>query len=143
MGVKPRVFTLEEAGALLPELQRRLSDLFNKRQTYLQKHDMLFMQELLNHAERSSAPSTSDPLELEKEIQELETAIGALENDVREIHALGCIIRDLETGRIDFLGKKDDEMIYYCWKWGDKDIHYYYPVGGKFSERRSLVAENK
>ena len=40
---KKRVFSKEEADALLPELERRLKLLRAKKETYSRTHDLLFM----------------------------------------------------------------------------------------------------
>ncbi len=48
-----KIFTLQEAEALLPELEKRLKLLRTKKEAYSRTHDLLFMQELVCAAEKS------------------------------------------------------------------------------------------
>ena len=132
-----RVFTLDEANALIPEIEVRLARLLEKKEQYLKRHDELFLYELLAQAEHQ-AGMTSDPEDLEKEIHALEGSIHGLEKDLRQIRELGCIIRNIEKGWVDFLGKLGGEYVYFCWHRGDFKISYYHSLKGGMTERKPL-----
>ncbi len=137
MKVERRLFTLEEANALIPKLEARFSHLLQKKEQYLKRHDELFMHQLLADAEQHANLSTQTE-DLEKEIHELETSILDMEKDIHEIRQWGCILRNVNTGYVDFLGQWNGEKIYFCWKKGEKDIQYYHSLQNDKSDRRPL-----
>ena len=104
---KGKIFTLREAEALLPELEKRLKHLQSKKEAYSRTHDSLFMHELVCAAERSHGfPEEKD--DLEAGIRALEEAIEGLAADVEAIFALGCVLRNIvafSQGKLDLIGK--------------------------------------
>ena len=138
MKVHNRLFTLEEANQLLPQIESALARLEGKKEAYAKQHDILFMQELLSHAERQNPSAAEANPQFEKDIRGLEEAIGDLEKDLHEIRELGCLVRNVGQGRIDFLGQRRGERIYFCWKRGEKSIQYYHALRCSLQERISL-----
>lgn len=131
-----RLFTLEEANQLIPELENRLAQIFSKKENYAQKHDKVFMHELLCEAEGDVKPSPSESVE--SDIKQMEDAVTGLEEDLQGIRALGCYLRNLDRGFIDFLARKDGELVFFCWKKGENTIQYYHSQQHGFSQRIPL-----
>lgn len=123
----PKVFSLHEANQLIPELERLLGDLEKKYETFKHLQDELFFGELLE----------GDPPP-EIKFQELENALVQMEEEIRKIQRLGCLLRHLQQGLVDFLAQRGREWIYYCWRLGEKEIQYYHTLRGGFLERRPL-----
>ena len=138
--MKTRLFTLDEANRLIPELQKSISDILEKKETYARRHDALFMGELLRHAEANPFHADSD---LETEIHQMEEAIASLEHDLKRIRELGCVVRNLERGFIDFLSEHEGEKIYFCWKSGENSIQFYHPVNDRMQKRLPLERSEK
>ena len=132
-----RTFTLQEADALLPELEKRLKHLQSKKETYSRMHDSLFMHELVCAAERSNG-LLEEKDDLEDGIRALEEAIEGLAGDVEAIFALGCILRNIERGHVEFFGAHDGEEVYFSWQLGEPSVAHYRPLGKKAHERVSL-----
>ena len=122
-----KIFTLEEANALLPELASLLAALQAKRDAFQRFEDQLFFQEILEGA----VPEESCFQRLEASLIQLETEIG-------KIRSLGCRLRHAEQGLVDFLARRGGGWIYYCWQQGEKEIRFYHTLGGGFFERRLL-----
>ena len=134
---KSRMFTLQEADALLPELERRLKLLRTKKEAYSRTHDLLFMHELVCTAERTNGlPEEKD--DLEDGIHALEEAIEDLAQDVEAIFATGCLLRDIEKGRVEFCGRHEGQEVYFSWQLGEFRISHYRLPGKKFHERISF-----
>ncbi len=138
MKMRPKMFTLEEANQLLPEIESRLAGLLEKKENYTRRHDELLMHELIAHAENKDGLFPV-AIGLDEEVRLLETAIVNLEEDIRSIQALGCVLRNVERGWVDFFGEWKGEQIYFCWKRGESSIQFYHPLKGDMSERRPLV----
>jgi len=134
---KRRIFTLQEADALLPELEKRLKLLRTKKEAYSRTHDLLFMHELVCTAERTNGV-LEEKDDLEDGIHALEGAIEDLAKDVETIFAMGCLLRNIEKGRVEFFGKHEGREVYFSWQLGEPHISHYRPFEGKVHERVPL-----
>ena len=137
MKLLPHLFTLEEANALIPTLEERLGKISAKRDAHTQRHDVLLMHQLLESAEGHAGHESVSP-ELEEEIKKMEDEITELEKDVADIHSLGCILRSIEKGFVDFLSKRQGEKIFLCWKKGEPAIRYYHSSKDGMTQRLPL-----
>jgi hypothetical protein len=57
---------------------------------------------------------------------------------VQRIESMGCIVRDLDLGLIDFPSTRDGEPIYLCWKAGEPAVTHWHGVADGFSGRHPL-----
>ena len=134
---KSRIFTLREAEALLPELGKCLKLLRTKKEAYSRTHDLLFMHELVCTAERTHGlPEEKDGWEAG--IHALEEAIEELAKDVEAIFAMGCFLRNIEKGHVEFFGTHEGREVYFSWLLGEPRIAHYRPLGKKIHERVPL-----
>lgn len=138
--MKPKVFTVEEANALLPELNLRLERILHKRDAHARHHDAIFMEQILVQAEGHTIEESLTG-DLEREVQFMESNIVALEAELEAIRHLGCILRSLEKGFVDFLAKQNGNWIYLCWQRGEDKIRYYHSVE-RGSAKRLLLTDH-
>lgn len=125
---RPRVFKLEEANSLVPQLETFLAELEERQRSFDRLHDELFFEELL---EEAHLPETK--------FQELEETLEELAKSMEKIREFGCVLRHVRRGLVDFLAKEGEKWIYYCWRRGEKEIQYYHPLRGGLFERRPLA----
>ena len=137
MEFKSKVFSLEEANALIPELEALLEKLNGKKQGCERLHDMLLMDELLKEVESSKGASFPSG-HLEEEARRLDGSVLEIQNEIEKIRSLGCIPRSLERGWIDFPGQRDGRTVYFCWRRGEKTIRFY-TLDSTSPERLPLV----
>ncbi len=138
--MKTRVFSLEEANALIPELEARLECLHGKKKACERLHDMLLMDELLKEAESSRGTSGASG-RLEEEALRLEDSILEIRNEIEKIRSFGCILRNLERGWVDFQGQRNGQTVYFCWRRGERTIQFY-SNDSSSSERLPLALLN-
>lgn len=62
----------------------------------------------------------------------------ALADELERVRALGGQIKDIETGLVDFPGRRGGDDILLCWKLGEKQIRYWHTVDGGFGSRRPI-----
>ena len=55
-----------------------------------------------------------------------------------EIEGLGVILRDPDTGLVDFAAVREGEPIYLCWRLGEERIGYWHPRDTGFMGRLPL-----
>ncbi|WP_135257449.1 DUF2203 domain-containing protein [Thermus caldilimi] len=121
-----RIFTKEEADALLPEIQRVLSQMRRTRQ------------ELSEVQARLPEARGLERRALEEEARFL---LGSLEADTRYLASLGVFLKDLDRGLVDFPSRVGGEVVFLCWQEGEPEVAHYHPLAGGFAERRPLKAE--
>ena len=138
---KKRIFSREEADALLPKLEKCLKLLRTKKEAYSRTHDLLFMHELVCAAERTHGLSEEKD-DLEDGIHALEEAIEDLAKDVEAIFAMGCFLRNIEKGHVEFFGTHEGRQVYFSWRLGEPRVCHYRPLGKKVHERVPLSGKS-
>jgi hypothetical protein len=61
-----------------------------------------------------------------------------LAQTVEEIQQTGCVVKDLETGLVDFPSLRAGEKVYLCWKLGEAHIAYWHGIEEGFAGRKPL-----
>jgi hypothetical protein len=61
-----------------------------------------------------------------------------MKSAVEEIQEMGCLIKDLETGLIDFPTLLRGEEVYLCWRLGETDIGFWHGVHEGVAGRRAI-----
>ena len=56
-----------------------------------------------------------------------------------EIESLGCIIKDIELGLVDFYYRFENRDIFLCWKLGEKEIRYWHEAYDGFEGRKPIL----
>ena len=115
-----RVFTLEEATALLPRLTELLAQL-----QQAQSGDEAAAQQRHQAASNGSSPASPGGSE----------EFGRL---LAEISDLGIVLRDPATGLVDFPAEREGDPVYLCWRLGEPAIAYWHPQDTGIAGRRPL-----
>ena len=61
-----------------------------------------------------------------------------LKDEVEYLAERGIMLRDPETGLVDFPAERDGERVFLCWRLGEDDVAYYHTEHAGFSARRPL-----
>ena len=130
-----KLFSVEEANALLPQIESLLLRLLRKKEMMDRRHDEFFMNELLQEAapQRTAAASLSG-----LGAREVDEGLSELEADLAALRALGCILRNLDAGWVEFPANHQGQAIYLCWKKGESAIGFYRPTDAPFTARLPL-----
>jgi len=62
----------------------------------------------------------------------------ALRGGIERLAALGCEVKDLEQGLIDFHAMREGREVYLCWRNGEDDIRFWHEIDTGFAGRRRL-----
>ena len=65
-------------------------------------------------------------------------AIARVKDALEQIHALGCLVKDLDTGLVDFPAVLRDEEVYLCWRLGEDRIRFYHRQDEGFAGRKPI-----
>lgn len=128
-------FSPERANALLPKLTPLVDELLAKRRDLaikLLESDPALHHVELPHAQRLAAARSPFPPprfgDLKLEIHRL----------IHRIESLGCIVKDIDLGLIDFPAIRAGEAIYLCWKAGEPAVSNWHGCDEGFSLRKPL-----
>jgi hypothetical protein len=76
--------------------------------------------------------------ELAKKRAEGEHLKATMLEAVNKIQETGCVVKDLDTGLIDFPSLLDGQEVYLCWKVGEDRIEYWHGLHEGFAGRKPL-----
>ena len=117
-----KFFTLDEANDLLPRVRTQLKLLREIRRRIVSLQARVDIEELTAtgpHADR-------------RRVDEL---LIAIETDVQDFHrtleafqGLGCELKDLEKGLVDFYSMRGNDVVYLCWMDGEDGIQWWHPL---------------
>ena len=126
----PKLFTLEEANALLPELRQILAEL---RRAVEELERVEPEVAALRRKVRGNGHGVSDGAFTQQ--QEAREKVNQLIGRVRD---LDCELKDLRLGLIDFPSLRDGEMVYLCWKPDEPEVGFWHPLDVGFASRQPL-----
>jgi hypothetical protein len=130
-----RVFTVNEANALLP----RLNVLLERQMTMLRDLDALSEKMATLGLDPYGIELTpEDTPELTSLKSEMRDHIKIYHAGWREIEALGLVVKDYRMGLIDFQGRRGTELVWWCWKYGEPAVSHWHPLDEGFDTRRPL-----
>lgn len=133
-------FTPEEVDAVLPGIRERLRqvDGLLARQRELRE----LVEDLEAYwGEAVLRPDNRDYTTYEGLQEELEGVLRSIEDQARQIHALGGHVKSFEGGLVDFYGRREGRTVFLCWRRGEPSVAYYHELEAGYSGRKPLDAE--
>ena len=122
-----RLFTLEEANALLPSIQPLLEKAMEARQKIVEVQPELWpiLEKSVNNGGAKKAGAVLVHFEV-------------IQRVVERITEQGIEIKDINTGLIDFPSERDGREVYLCWHLGESEIGYWHELDAGFAGRQPL-----
>jgi hypothetical protein len=125
-----RLFTLDEANALLPQLREILTELAEAIATLEQLEGEVAA--LRRKLRRNGHNLSDEPLTRGQATRETIARV------VARIEGLGCELKDPRIGLIDFPSRREGETIYLCWKLDEPEVGFWHPLDTGFAGRQPL-----
>ena len=69
---------------------------------------------------------------------ELEELAEQVADAVRELDALGVVVKDLDLGLLDFPGLRDGEEVELCWQVGEDAVAHWHPLEAGYRGRKPI-----
>ena len=69
---------------------------------------------------------------------EYSDALALLKRETERLSAASILLRDVETGLVDFPSERDGEPMFLCWKLGEDEVAFWHPVDTGIAGRRPL-----
>jgi len=119
-----RRYTVDEANTQLGELRMRLPRLRESRQ------------QLIASSERITSAVEIDGGGVEG--SDWFRAQEAMKTELVWLAEQGILVRDPDTGLVDFPAEQDGRRVFLCWRLGEDEVAWYHEEQAGFSGRRPL-----
>jgi hypothetical protein len=129
-----RIFTLEEANAMLPELLPLVEEMVAVKRA---------LDEAQERAEEVNARISGNgggipPAQL-AEVHDLVSRCATdLAGTLEQVQSLGVIVKDLDTGLVDFPSVREGEEVLLCWQLGEDEVGFWHRYEDGFAGRRPI-----
>jgi hypothetical protein len=121
-----RYFTLTEAEALIPAMERLMGEVRELKSRIEAKTNAWRAAPSRNDADRAVAQGQVDFL------------ISQINARLDEVVLLGCQPKDVDMGLVDFPARVDGREVNLCWRLGETRIEYWHGLEEGFSGRKPL-----
>ncbi|MBI4536822.1 MAG: DUF2203 domain-containing protein [candidate division NC10 bacterium] len=130
----PKLFTLAQANSLLPHLVPRLRQVIAAREALRTPQATMedFRTRAMQHGGAQPTPA------LHEAKLQIDRLTAAVRDEIGEIESLGCLVKDLDLGLVDFPAKRGEETVLLCWRLGEASIRYWHGTDEGYAGRKPL-----
>ncbi len=129
-GAPIKLFTLDEVNALLP----RVAELIGLMQGA--KKRIMGLQARVDIEELTSSHSGRD--QVRELLAQLRAETLVFRRAAKTLQDLGCELKDLERGLVDFYSMRGNEVVYLCWMLGELRVTWWHRLDAGVAGRRPL-----
>lgn len=132
-----RLFTVNEANTLLATLDEVLERAQGILKEMRDARDQLVDLRIVwgDQVESSSCPDQAEYAKFKAAFQDAEARLAAA---MAEAQAMGCEVKDVEQGLVDFYASRGEEVVYLCWRKGEPRIRFWHRLSDGFGGRQPL-----
>jgi hypothetical protein len=134
----PRFFTIIEAEALLPEVEKELRNVISFKREHEDAEVELNRISQKIHLSGGMMPPRNKIISLKNRKH---AAAEGLKQSIDQIHATGCQLKDVEMGLLDFPTLYHGKEVYLCWHLGESGISFWHHVEDGYRGRRPIDSE--
>jgi hypothetical protein len=129
-----RIFTPDEANAALPELRPLVEEMIAA------KHALDEAQESAEEVSNRIAGNGGGlpPAQLAEVHDLVGTRTTTLAGVLERIQALGVVVKDLDSGLVDFPSVRDGEDVLLCWQLGEDEVGFWHRYEDGYAGRRPI-----
>lgn len=129
-----KLFTLQEANALLPRMREivgRLQEIFVQFRQYAEGESYPAP------LQRSNGYPKPAPASL-PQLREIQSLRDEAESLIKAVVDLGVALKDIEQGLVDFPSERDGRIVYLCWKYDEDEVRFWHDLDTGFAGRQPL-----
>lgn len=130
-----RYFTLAEAEALIPQLTNSLRQAQEAQKDAKAAEEQILQQKYKVAMSGGSVVNINRSFALRDQCQH---ALERLKAIAQSLLLLGCQLKDLEKGLIDFPTFYEGNEVLLCWRLGEESIEYWHSMEEGFAGRKEI-----
>ena len=74
--------------------------------------------------------------------EEMTDAMERLEKEIQKLEELGCVLKDMSIGLIDFPAVRLGTRVWLCWKLDEANVSFWHELHEGFAGRKSVVEKD-
>lgn len=125
-----KLFTLDEANSLVPQLTR-----------LIERVQARYRQLLAELTQRGLTPDDLEQALQKPEHAPLKRYLDDITETIAAIESLGCHFKGLDLGLVDFPTMINDEVAYLCWQYGEEHVSFWHTLDEGFRGRQPIGTE--
>lgn len=130
-GSNAKYFTVASANRALVLVRRITQDIVDRyREVMALRSEREELAQAAGHGERLEV--------LQREIESKITRLNFLQEELTDI---GCELKDLSTGLIDFPAQRAGRKVWLCWRLGEGELTHWHELEAGFTGRKPIDAE--
>jgi hypothetical protein len=131
----PKRFTLAEAQRLIPQVDQLLREAVTVKSEFDEAEAAI--QSFSERVMLMGGLAVDRGVALESRNRR-DSAAARLKAAIEQVQEFGCVVKDLDSGLIDFPTLFRGVEVYMCWKLGETDIEYWHGVDEGFRGRKAI-----
>ncbi len=132
---EPKLFTLTEAERTRLRVEPLLLDAIDYRRRMAEPEQRLSRLSSRIHLSGGLKVDYERAAKFRRERDRLAEQIQA---KLEQIEETGCVVKDLDTGLIDFPSRFNDEEVFLCWRVGEDRIRFWHRQDEGFAGRKPI-----
>ncbi len=125
-----KLFSPQRANDLIPHLEELV------RRLQLEANSL--REKIAELAERDDSVLAMELPEILAMHPQLHVFAARMADAASEIESLGCLLKDIDQGLVDFAFEADDEVACLFWQFGEPQVVAWHPIESGFAGRRPL-----
>lgn len=122
-----RHFSVDEANAILPRVRAIVASVLAARQRMIDAQPEVWP--TLEKAVGNGGSKKAG--ELVEEFKKVEDGVKALQN-------LGILVKDVNTGLLDFPSLRGDREVFLCWRYDEPEVAFWHDLQAGFAGRQAI-----
>jgi hypothetical protein len=131
----PRRFTLAEAQSLIPSVDRLLREAVSMKPEYQEAESAIQSMARRISVMGGMAVNREQAIDARNRRDAVAAKLRGL---IEQVQEFGCVVKDLDTGLIDFPTLFRGEEVYLCWRLGEPAIEFWHGVDEGFRGRKAI-----
>ena len=125
--MRDRIYTVAQANALLPQVRRLVQQMLAARKQVVE-----LQPELWPAVEAAVFDGGS------KSLSEASLQIIAIQEVIATLQGMNILVKDINTGLIDFPAERDGQLVLLCWQYDEPSVQFWHDVDSGFSGRQRI-----
>jgi hypothetical protein len=125
---RPKLFNLEQANAALTVIRPLIKQILEVRQAILARQPEIWP--VLEKAAGNGGNKATS--QVEREFERLDAL-------VHRVQETGALLKDINTGLVDFLSIREGHEVFLCWQYDESEVSYWHDLNAGFAGRQPIV----
>ncbi len=135
-----RFYSIDDANAVLPDVERILMDLRDQRAELIRLRDAVLQTSPDADGQSARLDEPGFPADERRRLRlQMQGLIDQMQAGVSRLVEHDVTLREIETGLIDFPALVNGRQVWLCWRLGESDIEWWHELGDGFGGRSRLA----